>query len=822
MPVAPTYPGVYVQEVPSGVRTIVGVSTSVGMFIGASKKGPIGEPIRCLNYSAFRDRFGEDSSAGQLAQNIKLFFLNGGTDCYAMRLANGATAATLTLKNENKMDVLTLTAIDFGLAGESIRALVTYSGPQPEATFNLELFRWATDSVGRRSKSEGEQWRGLSMDPQSPLYAPAFLTQNSKLVSATPAPNLSADAPAGSGASISGRLMPDAEIVQTWKDYIDGTNGRPKAFKFQISVKGSPYALIDLTFLQTFNLTTELAGNLTTLINGKLPITSPATQVTVSFAPNAGFSRLQIQHEPGAPGDLGDVFIRPAASQDLAVPMMLGTAQGGIEISGRALQRPAPTGLAMKAFDPTAPLNLLPLNTLAGLDQAGPDSLTGLTLDVPQPDGTFVADIVDLVDPAGSIPGIRTVTGAGAKFFTDAYADSLTEHHDGVREKLNLIVRRVNAFQSSAGPWKWKADLWGYRLVLLPVGLDDNFIPNNFAIVAGGNSTAGMGLFIINVAAYSIGNSGDPSGFQTPAAAVASDGGPPQAGDYDTAYTIIDKEVDIFNLMILPMSEGPTAISVEKLYGNASVFCQQRRAFLLMDPPTDPANAWTDAQKATTEVPKLRVGLVKDYSAVFYPRITIDDNGLQKNIGPAGAIAGLCARIDGTRGVWKAPAGTEADLRGIVGLEERFSDGENGILNPRAINVLRIFPNGIVNWGARTNDGDDDNPSDYKYIPIRRLASFMEESLYRGLKWVVFEPNDEPLWAQIRLNVGAFMHDLFRQGAFQGTTPKDAYFVKCDGETTTQSDRNLGIVNIWVGFAPLKPAEFVILYLQQMAGQIQI
>ncbi|PYU99040.1 MAG: phage tail protein, partial [Acidobacteria bacterium] len=125
-------------------------------------------------------------------------------------------------------------------------------------------------------------------------------------------------------------------------------------------------------------------------------------------------------------------------------------------------------------------------------------------------------------------------------------------------------------------------------------------------------------------------------------------------------------------------------------------------------------------------------------------------------------------------------------------------------------------------WGARTNDGDDDFASEYKYIPIRRLALYIEESLYRGLKWVVFEPNDEPLYSQIRLNVGAFMHNLFRQGAFQGQTPRDAYFVKCDRETTTQNDRNLGIVNIIVGFAPLKPAEFVILYLQQMAGQIEV
>jgi phage tail sheath protein FI len=150
-----------------------------------------------------------------------------------------------------------------------------------------------------------------------------------------------------------------------------------------------------------------------------------------------------------------------------------------------------------------------------------------------------------------------------------------------------------------------------------------------------------------------------------------------------------------------------------------------------------------------------------------------------------------------------------------------LTDPENGILNKAGANCLRKFPSGLVNWGARTLAGFDDNSNtDWKYIPIRRLALFLEESLYRGTKFVVFEPNDEPLWAKIRLNLNAFMMGLFRQGAFQGSTPDKAFFVKCDGETTTQNDRNLGIVNIEVGFAPLKPAEFVVIYIQQIAGDL--
>jgi phage tail sheath protein FI len=224
-----------------------------------------------------------------------------------------------------------------------------------------------------------------------------------------------------------------------------------------------------------------------------------------------------------------------------------------------------------------------------------------------------------------------------------------------------------------------------------------------------------------------------------------------------------------------------------------------------------------------TLLPKADLGT---YAAIYYPWVQLPDplkGGRLRSFPPSGIIAGLCARTDTTRGVWKAPAGIDANLIGVQGLDYTMTDNENGTLNPHGINCLRAFPvYGIVCWGARTVSGDDQIASEYKYVPIRRFALFIEESLYRGLKWVVFEPNDEPLWAQIRLNVGAFMHNLFRQGAFQGKTPREAYLVKCDSETTTQNDIDLGIVNILVAFAPLKPAEFVIIKIQQLAGQIEV
>jgi len=185
-------------------------------------------------------------------------------------------------------------------------------------------------------------------------------------------------------------------------------------------------------------------------------------------------------------------------------------------------------------------------------------------------------------------------------------------------------------------------------------------------------------------------------------------------------------------------------------------------------------------------------------------------------------VAGLYAATDAARGVWKAPAGIEATLTGVSGLTTVLTDLENGTLNIQAINCLRQFPvYGKVIWGSRTLRGNDQVGSEWKYVPIRRLALFLESSLYDGTQWVVFEPNDAPLWSQIRLNVGAFMQGLFLQGAFQGTTPQQAYFVKCDSETNPQSRIDQGIVTILVGFAPLYPAEFVVIQIQQMAGQLQ-
>jgi phage tail sheath protein FI len=282
-------------------------------------------------------------------------------------------------------------------------------------------------------------------------------------------------------------------------------------------------------------------------------------------------------------------------------------------------------------------------------------------------------------------------------------------------------------------------------------------------------------------------------------------------------------KVDLFNLLCIP-PDARDKDTPKEVYQDALAFCVKRRAMLIVDPPAD----WKDANDITSNNKLNALGLSGDgarNAAIYFPRVLAADplRGSQLDtFVPCGMVAGVMARTDVQRGVWMAPAGIDAGLNGTAGLKVVLTDDENGMLNPLGINCLRSFPIvGRVVWGSRTLRGADLLADDYKYVPIRRLALFIEESLYRGTQWVVFEPNDEPLWAQIRLNVGAFMHNLFRQGAFQGKTPQEAYFVKCDKDTTPQNDINLGIVNIVVGFAPLRPAEFVIIKIQQIAGQIQ-
>ncbi len=285
----------------------------------------------------------------------------------------------------------------------------------------------------------------------------------------------------------------------------------------------------------------------------------------------------------------------------------------------------------------------------------------------------------------------------------------------------------------------------------------------------------------------------------------------------------LDK-VPIFNLLVIP------GVADNGIWSAALAFCERKQAFVILDPSheaiatpdniTPPESSRWIGSVMDTKVPKSQNG------AIYFPYLRSIDplTGSSIELPPSGFVAGIYARTDLNRGVWKAPAGLETTILGTTGVVEqgRMTDQRQGTLNPKGVNCLRSFPGvGTVVYGARTLVTENPAFQQWRYVPVRRMALFIEQTLLRNLGWVVFEPNDEPLWAAIRTSIEGFMLSLFTQGAFQGSTPSQAFQVKCDKSTTTQTDIDNGIVNIIVAFAPLKPAEFVIIKIAQLAGQVQ-
>ncbi len=288
---------------------------------------------------------------------------------------------------------------------------------------------------------------------------------------------------------------------------------------------------------------------------------------------------------------------------------------------------------------------------------------------------------------------------------------------------------------------------------------------------------------------------------------------------------LLDRLTDI-SILVIPGWSGMDESTATRFINDGTAYCDKvrpaqarplRDLFLVTNTPAEVTKPGDAKKYARKDIGYKSSG---GYAAIYYPWIVVNDpigtDSPTITVPPAGSIAGLYASIDGRRGVWKAPAGTEAGLAGVLGLADQVSDVKQDLLNPYGVNAIRSMPGaGIVSWGARTLAT---NP-EWKYVPVRRTAIMIEVSIYEGIQWAVFEPNDEELWASLRLNIGSFMMTLFRQGAFQGNTPSKAFFVKCDAETTIQADIDAGVVNVFVGFAPLKPAEFVVVKISQKAGQ---
>ncbi len=865
MPATLTYPGVYVEEIASGVRTITGVSTSVAAFVGYFKRGIPNKPTRVFSFGDFVREFGGLDAESEASYGIQQFFLNGGAEAWVVRVVGAAAAAaTVTLLDDTGATALKLEAgrgavESPGLWGNSLRARVDHV-PNTADRFNLTL-SLVESRNGREVTVSSEKYLNLTnADKDDPRYAESVINDvatGSKLARVEAA---GSSRPLANG-TVSGLLSTFPTNITTPRqlDVSIGTEGTGTATLSKAPADlNEARGLLEAAIRQAKPGVPAFSEAKVEVIGSQLRILAGPTTAgqRIVFGPGgatptAGELGLldgeQLQGRMS--GDLAGVFgtLPDPLSLDVKIGQVtktvsLGASQTSDLTVTRAELETVIRAQAANSTDGFAGARVVAhtdglkehLIIIAGVDKSV-DFVGGEGLKLSGP-GTHrkVQALLATPNPvvpnvaSGSVVGVTIGNSGPVQASFSTVATTLVQAATGLQDAVRAAGSGTAFDGAIVAPYGSGTDS---RLVAL-AGLSadtvvfssapaDTDTVNQLRLTTSEGAKANVQLYAFGAGA-AIADTAQGAGVP---GADALPGATELRGD-PVAKTGLQalEDVDLFNLLCVPMAatlagDSVTASGAQVLLSSAIAYCEKRRAFFLMDTPT-----------GRDEPEEIELWLSQNSSlrhrnaALFYPRVLIPDplNEFRlRSFGASGTVAGLFARIDSTRGVWKAPAGTEAVVRNVSKLEDVLTDSENGALNPLAINCLRNLPvYGHVVWGSRTLEGSDQAASEWKYIPVRRLALFLEESLYRGTQWVVFEPNDEPLWSQIRLNLGAFMHSLFRQGAFQGTTPRDAYFVKCDKETTTQNDINLGIVNIVIGFAPLKPAEFVVIKLQQMAGQL--
>lgn len=696
MPVNPTFPGVYIEEIPSGVRTITGVATSITAFVGRALRGPTSDntdknnrAITINSYADFERIYGGLWAGSTLGYAVRDFFLNGGSQAVIVRLFHPTFASDAQRA-----------------AAQAAADAVANAATGNDAAAAAKA---ADDAAAKEQQSK---------DPDVAKKVASAVGQAADAAAVLPDASPETVQSAAKRAAVQSMAPDTTAFSFACKDPVNSASQNP-GINLVAAYPGSwgQYLRATVDFNTSPDMAAVLAVNPGDLFN-----------LTVHEETTGGraeqFLNLTLKDSVRR---IDTVLASDSKLVRWDSSVKLSDAQANFA-GAYAAYIAAQQALSQKPNDPTAQKNW---KTVQQNFEDGVTVAEGVLSDAKQA----------LVQAKKSNSGVAAAQQA-------------------VQQAQQALQSAQDAMLASDG---------------------DNLTEDDF--VGQGRDAAQTGLFAL-------------------------------------------EQVDLFNMLCIPpYLPGTNGMDVDPdLISQAAAYCQQRRAMLLVDPPS----GWVDKDTAKTQFLDANndvIGTRSQNAALFFPRLKEVDPLRNNQIGtfvPCGAVAGIFARTDTQRGVWKAPAGLDATLVGVPQLAINLTNAENGELNPLGINCLRAFPaSGRVVWGSRTLQGNDNLASEWKYIPVRRTALFIEESLYQGTQWVVFEPNDEPLWAQIRLNVGAFMQNLFRQGAFQGQTPKDAYFVKCDKETTTQNDINLGIVNIVVGFAPLKPAEFVIIKLQQMAGQVQ-
>ncbi|CAG9252671.1 conserved hypothetical protein [Paraburkholderia unamae] len=751
-----TYPGVYIEEQQSASHPITGVQTSIAAFVGYTKSGIDNRAQQIFSFGDFERLYGGLASNSELGYAVQQFFQNGGAQAWIVRTpATSLGAAAAKVQFQS----FTFEALSSGtIPNGQLLIDIDYVGLTPGGPSPGADPKTFNLTVTDLAGGTVESFPSVTYDNTKSNWVENVVNDpdnGSQLVKM--------DAPGTADLTAIEAL---ASIAQT--GYVG-------------------------TAISPYSVATDIGGNLAgavTLTTGSATVQGNGTTFTTTL--KFGQSIL-------VAGDTSNTAWRVLSiTNDTTLTLAQNYTGPGVTNSAFTLASPVATkdyGFTLSTTNPNPAPAGLPLSVkVIASNTAVPASLSGLATQIQQAVNAALA-----VQMPGAVVQVG-VTPLPANPATQAL-------------RINALLPgnpdAVLSIADPAAPLTTCVSLLG---------------------LTGGSASA-------NAAHYALGTGHTAWGQEATSTAGADFASPATTGLPATADLIGDEasftgvyalsKVDLFNLLCIPdatraNASNPNALDINvnanAVYSAAIALCKLRRAFLLIDPPPDVTTVagavdWKSSQLAVVDA----------NGAAFFPRLRLADplNGYNlRTFAPCGVVAGVYASTDSSRGVWKAPAGTAATLNGVQSMVYPLSDPENGVLNPLGLNCFRTFPvYGPVLWGARTLVGADAMANQWKYVPVRRMALFLEESLYRGTQWVVFEPNDEPLWASIRLNVGSFMQTLFLKGAFQGSTPSQAYFVKCDSETTTQADIDNGIVNILVGFAPLKPAEFVVIQIEQISAQ---
>jgi phage tail sheath protein FI len=780
------HPGVYVEEIPSGSKPIEGVATSLAAFIGKAAKGPLGKAELIQSFDDYNNLYGDIASENDaMGIAVQAFYLNGGKSAFICRLAGeGSSAAGASVNGEGSggtptsSPVLVVSASSEGDWGNNVYFRIL-KPDQDALTFDLE--------IGRQDKGKfvvDERYRGLGMRAGDANYALSVVNGASSSVRLSLG---DAADPEKAGEQYQPAVLTGGDLDSTVDTFFSAAMIGPVSLSININALGAKQIT-----LNPGGFTTPLAGT------------------ALAHATDGASVAFEIQKE-----------VRALSTEPAYQSFNCAYSTNHFVLTSPEPLRNADKPLASLEVGSGDFARLIRIGGSQPAEFKGsgaPTSFGGATY--------FNNNMVD-GDLTLNIDGHGVITITLAKAKIGLQGTSNQDDGDAVALAIQNAVRALNPEIAAYKDFKCAyigtpASARGFKLtsgngsarvssLAVPGGSLRTILGLDTGTQLAGRSVAQGTAHAIALATPGLNGQGTQL--------TGGSENPPTPNDYTDFYDGVLRKVRDVSILLVPGESWASDGSGNAIISATLAHCEKMKSrMVIIDPPLG-HELDQEATVNTLALPS------STYSVLYYPWVKVANPfyHAEKNptasktvdAPPSAFAAGMWSRIDGKRGVWKAPAGMEAGLIGAAGLEYVVEDGEQDQLNPLGVNCYRKMPGGgRVIWGARTLATKAD--PEWRYVPVRRTAIMIEQSIYNGIQWAVFEPNDHRLWSSLRANIGNFMNGLFRAGAFQGEKASDAYFVRCNlGDTMTQGDIDAGQVIVVVGFAPLKPAEFVIVRIQQ-------